>query len=176
MEIRILLCSDNLLLVLLQKNFWDGGWAQNANFVFPGICMQQLIYLLTFFWLPAAAFSAQPQSISPAFTQFSHLSKIWTDLRAHLLYSSFASGTFLLNFQLFSIAKPCLVTRQLSSQVGRGLKNALRQKSSKFANLSPVYFYHSKVDSSLDSASYFCQVPLSLHCACVIQWSSKDLG
>lgn len=108
-----------------------------------------------FFWLPAAAFSAWPQSISPAFTQFSHLSKIWTDLGTHL-YGSFASGTFLLNFQLYSIAKPCLLTRKLPSQVGHGLRNAHRQKSSKFANLSSVHFYHSKVESSLDSASYFC--------------------
>ena len=176
MEICILLCSDNLLLVLLQKNFGDGGVGSKCKFHISWNMYATVDKPAYVFWLPTAAFSVQPQSISPAFTQFSHLSKIWTDLGAHLLYSSFTSETFLLNFQLFSIAKPCLVTRQLSSQVGCGLRNALRQKSSKFANLSPVYFYHSKVDSSLDSASYFCQVPLSLHCACVIQWSSKDLG
>lgn len=92
------------------------------------------------FWLPTAAFSVQPQSISHAFTQFSHLSKIWTDLGAHLLYSSFTSGTFLLNFQLFSIAKPCLVTRQLSSQVGCGLRNALRQKKQQICKPFPSVF------------------------------------
>lgn len=130
-----------------------GGWAQNANFIFPVVCMQQLIYLLTFFGFQQLLF--QPGLRAPHLHLHSHLSNIWTDLGTHL-YGSFASGTFLLNFQLYSIAKPCLLTRKLPSQVGHGLRNAHRQKSSKFANLSSVHFYHSKVESSLDSASYFC--------------------
>lgn len=168
MELHILLCSDNLLLVLLQ-NFlsWGGGLKMQISYF--AICYAIVDIPAYFFWLPAAAFSASPQSTSHLHLHnLVILSKIWTDLRAHLLYSSFAFGTFLFKFPAFSIAKACLLTHQLPSQVGHGLRNALRQKSSKFANFSQCISVSFKGRLLASSASYFCQVPLSLYYVCMV--------
>lgn len=153
------------------------GGASKCKFYISYVVHTTVDISTQFFWLLAAAFSAQPQSISPAFTQVSHWPKTWTDFGGSSPLQCFCFWDFPFKFPAALHCQTPSSDTSAATQAGHELRKCIQaKKSSKFAYLTPVHFCHSKIDSTLDSTSYFCQVPLSLPFACVIQQSSKDLG
>ena len=81
-----------------------------------------------FFQLLAAAFLAQPQSISPAFTQVSHWPKTWTDFGGSSPLQFFCFWDFPFKFPAALHCQTLSSDTSAATQAGHELRNVFRQK------------------------------------------------